>query len=149
MLLWAKFARMPGLGGGGVNPILAMPGFWEHLVPQPLTIHNNQQNDDVFYDLNANHQTDWTGSWARTLSPSFGKTPGYFPQVIKYLTKSKMLMIWEHQDDHDQLPVVLLISKLMGMTEFFAGSFPCVCLPGRSVSWKGSAFGPLHWLEHL
>ena len=23
-------------GGGGVNPILAMPGFWEHLEPQPL-----------------------------------------------------------------------------------------------------------------
>ena len=34
-LLWAKFARMPGLGGG-VNPILAMPGFWEHLESQPL-----------------------------------------------------------------------------------------------------------------
>ena len=37
-------------------------------------------------------------------------------------------------DDHDQLPVELLISKLiLGMTEFFrlfAVSFPCVCLPG-------------------
>ena len=24
------------MGGGGVNPILAIPGFWDHLVPNPL-----------------------------------------------------------------------------------------------------------------
>ena len=35
-LLWGKFSRMPGLGGGGVDPILAMPGFWVHMVPQHI-----------------------------------------------------------------------------------------------------------------
>ena len=35
--LLAKFAIVPGLGsGGGVNPILAMPGFWVHMDPQPI-----------------------------------------------------------------------------------------------------------------
>ena len=36
VLLLAKFSKVPGLGGGGVNPILAMPGSWDHMVLQPL-----------------------------------------------------------------------------------------------------------------
>ena len=35
----AKFAKVPGLGdvgGGEVNPILAMPAFWVHMDLQPV-----------------------------------------------------------------------------------------------------------------
>ena len=35
VLLLDKFAKVPGLGDGGVNPILAMPGFCVHMDPQP------------------------------------------------------------------------------------------------------------------
>ena len=35
-LFVAKSTSVPGLGGGGVKPILAMPGFWQRLALQPL-----------------------------------------------------------------------------------------------------------------
>ena len=45
--LLAKFAIVPGLGsGGGVNPILAMPGFWVHMDPNPsLTMCSSDENE--------------------------------------------------------------------------------------------------------
>ena len=35
-LFVVKSTRVPRLGGGGVEPILAMPGFWELLLQPPL-----------------------------------------------------------------------------------------------------------------
>ena len=40
-------ARIRGWGRGVVNPILAMPGFWEHLVPHPL--RNYEKCDFYLY----------------------------------------------------------------------------------------------------
>ena len=47
-ILWAKSLRMPGLGGGGVNLIQAMPEFWEHLdrSPLPNRVRTNEQCED-------------------------------------------------------------------------------------------------------
>ena len=48
-LLLAKFAKVPGWGGGGggVNPILAMPGFGVHMDPKPTP----KRNSFVLYQL--------------------------------------------------------------------------------------------------
>ena len=46
-LLLAKFAKVPGMGGGRINSILAMPAFWVHMVPQPIPKPRNLSHSSV------------------------------------------------------------------------------------------------------
>ena len=58
--------------GWGVNPILAMPGFWEHLVPQPL-LYNQLLwiSFEVYWYLTFVHQSPQTKSASKYYQMGF------------------------------------------------------------------------------